>query len=271
MKLKNIVAFAVACGAALIMSVATYAATEVKVQGATTDEYGAVVPVVLNTTDTTQTGNIASWDLDIKYDSSVWQYDSYEDPNTYTSRGKTYTKGTVFTNTANNNAGNIKMTYSCTGANGYTNVVDGSATLVIIYLSPIDSTIPDVTDNDFSVVVNIMDDEDATTGEQAYPASEMKSFFKFDVTGDLGGNEIVGLAASVDGGATMQELTKYASTTLTEADTDYTQATTTFVVSVNNTKGATGIVDVTIYGIKADGTYVPLTSYDQADFQVQNF
>lgn len=271
MKLKNVLALVVACGAALMMSVAAHAASEVKVQGATVDEYGATLPVVLNTTDTDKSSNISCWDIVIKYDADVWQYDGYNDPNTYEKRGQTYQLGTVYTNDANNNDGTIEMTYSCIGANGYPQVTDGKFTLVEIYLAPKNDTVSSVNDSDFSIGVAFLEDEDVTDGVESFPGGEMNSFFTFDVTGNLDGNEIVGLAASTDGGATKQALTKYVSTTLTSDSTDYASATTKFLVAVNNTQGADGVTDVTIFGLKEDGTYVSLSSLDQNDFLVQTF
>lgn len=272
MRLKNALAMVAGLGAALVMSVATYAASEVKVENVVIDEYGATLPVVLNTTDEGKSDKVASWDITIKYDSSVWSYDGYNDPNTYTKRGVTSPLGTVFDSPAASQDGSIHMTYSCTGANGYPTIVDGKLTLIEIYLIPLGDTPAEVKDTDFNIYVNLVDDENAHDSD-TYNGSIMKSFFKLDVTGDLGGNAVVGLAASVDGGVTKQPLNYYSSTTYTDG-MEYADATTTFVVSVNNTKDAAGsasIADVTIYGVLEDGTYVPLTSYDQTNFLIQKF
>lgn len=272
MKLKSVLSLAIACGMTLAMSVMAHAASEVKVSGATVDEYGATLPVVLNTTDTGKSDNVSTYDITVKYDSSVWQYDGYNDPNTYTKRGQTYQLGTVYTNDANNQNGEIHMTYSCIGANGYPVITDGKLTLVEVYLTPKTGvTVSEIKDSSFSVGVNFIEDEDVTDGVESYPGSEMNSYFTFDVTGDLDGNEIVGLAASTDGGATKQDLDKYVSTTLTKDSTDYASATTKFLVSVANTQGADAVTDITIYGKLEDGTYIPLSSLDQKDFLVQTF
>lgn len=278
MKLKNVLAFAVACGATLVMSVAAHAATEVKVQGATMDEYGAVVPVVVNTTDGEVMDEVSAYGLTLNYDTSVWTYDDnsqVEDNATYTVRGQQKPLGSLVTNPANNADGTVEISYACGGANGFAGPDEnGTIALFTVYLSPIGDMPATISDNDFSVGVNYVADYDGSKNT-AYWGTDMNSFFTFDVTGDLGGNRVVALAASTDGGATMQPLTKYVSTDWTEG-TDYTAATTKFLVAVNNTVvadsvGKDAIADITIYGEKEDGTYVPLTTYDQNNFQVQTF
>ena len=268
MKLKNILALGVACGAALMLSVAAYAATEVKAEGVTTDEYGAVVPIVLNTTDTDKLSQVSCYEIVLNYDNTVWQYDGYNDPNTYGTRNPQQL-GTVTTNPAVNNDGTVELVFTCSGANGFPTVTDGKLTLVEVYLAPIGDTIPAVTDTDFSIGVNYVADYDGGSNT-AYWGTDMNSFFTFDVTGDLGGNLIVALAASTDGGVTKQPLDKFVSTTWNEG-TNYEDATTKFLVAVENTQGVNANTDITIYGEKEDGTYVPLTSYDQSDFVVQTF
>ena len=55
---------------------------------------------------------------------------------------------------------------------------------------------------------------------------------------------------------------------------EYASATTKFLVAVElagNAVGEDQVADITIYGEKEDGTYIPLTSLDQKDFQVQTF
>lgn len=268
MKFKNILALAVACGAALVMSVAAHAATEVKVEGATTDEYGAVVPIVLNTTDIDKLSQVSCYEIVLNYDNSVWKYDSYNDPNTYGTRNP-QPMGDITTNPAVNNDGTVELVFTCSGANGFPTVTDGKLTLIEVYLAPVDSTIPSVTDTDFSIGVNYVADYDQGNNT-AYFGTDMNSFFTFDVTGDLDGNEIVALAASTDGGVTKQPLEKYVSTDWTEG-TEYASATTKFLVAVKNEQGIDSTANIIIYGEKADGTYVPLTAYDQSDFAVQTF
>lgn len=268
MKLKNILALAVACGAALVMSVVAHAATEVKVEGATTDEYGAVVPIVLNTTDTDKLSQVSCYEIVLNYDNTVWQYDSYNDPNTYGTRNP-QPMGDITTNPAVNNDGTVELVFTCSGANGFPTVTDGKLTLIEVYLAPIGNTIPAVTDTDFSIGVNYVADYDGGNNT-AYWGTDMRSYFTFDVTGDLGGNEVIALAASTDGGVTKQPLEYYVSTDWAEG-TEYADATTKFLVAVKNNQGTDSTANITIYGEKADGTYIPLTAYDQSDFAVQTF
>ena len=267
MKLKNIIALAVACGAAMVMSVAAHAATEVKVEGAYADEYGAVVPIVLNTTDTDKLSQVSVYEIVLNYDSSVWSYDSYNDPNTYGTRNP-QPMGTITTNPAVNNDGTVELVYTCSGANGFPTVSDGKLTLLEVYLSPKSGT-PSVTDTDFSIGVNYVADYDGGNNT-AYWGTDMNSFFTFDVTGDLGGNEVVALAASTDNGVTKQPLEYYTTTDWTDG-MDYADATTTFLVAVDNLQGNDAVTDITIYGELEDGSYIPLSSYDQSDFVVQTF
>lgn len=270
MKLKNILALAVGCSTALMMTVFTYAATEVKVENAyVEDGVGATLPVVLNTTETEITGKVATYELSVIYDSNLWTYDGYNDPNTYGSGRNEKPMGTVTTNPAINNDGSVELVFTCSGANGYPTITDGKLTLVEVYLAPKDSNnMPAITDNDFSVKVKYVDDENTKDGN-AFDGSVMKSFFTFDVTGNLGGNEIVALGASTDGGVTIQPLEYYVSTDWTEGMA-YADATTKFLVAVNNTKGTTDVADVTIYGELADGSYIPLASCNKNDFLVQS-
>lgn len=275
MKLKNILSLAISCGAALMMTVFTYAATEVKVENAYVEAgVGATLPVVLNTTETNITGQVATYELTVYYNNSIWRYDGYNDPNTYGSGRNENPMGTVTTNPANNDDGSIELVFTCSGANGNPTIVDGKLTLIEVYLVPIDeNNMPSVNDSDFSVGAGTLggyvDDENTMDGN-AFDCSDMMSFFTFDVTGDLGGQEIVALAASTDGGETKQDLDKYVSTTWTEG-MDYADATTKFLVAINNTEGGSWIVNVLIYGVLEDGTYVPLAEYNEHQFFIQSF
>lgn len=270
MKLKNIFALTVACGAALIMSVAAHAATEVKVSGASMDEYGAVLPVVINTTDGELMDEVSAYEITVNYDPNVWSYDSAVDDATYTSRGQKYPMGSMVTNPANNNDGTVEIVYSCGGGNGFAAPdANGQIALCTVYLTPKDSSTTTLKDSDFSVGVKYVADYDGSNNT-SYMGTDMRSFFTFDVTGDLGGNEIVALGASTDGGVTIQPLEYYVSTDWNEGMA-YADATTKFLVAVNNTKGTTDVADVTIYGELADGSYIPLASHSKNDFLVQSF
>lgn len=273
MKLKNVLALGVACGAAIIMSVAAHAATEVKVSGASMDEYGAVIPVVINTTDGELMDQVSAYGITLNYDVNVWTYDGdsqVEDNATYTQRGQSKPMGMLVTNSANNDDGTVEVSYACGGGNGFASPDEnGQIALFTVYLSPRNGFPATISDNDFSVGVYMVSDYDGGNNT-AYWGTDMTSFFTFDVTGDLDGNEIVALAASTDGGVTKQPLDKYVSTTWTDG-TEYADASTKFLVAFNNTQNADTITDVTIYGEKEDGTYIPLTSYDQNDFLIQSF
>lgn len=272
MKLKNILALAVACGAALMMSVAAHAATEVKVQGATTDEYGAVVPVVINTTDV-NFDELCTVQMRLRFDSTKWSY--YQTTNNASivdKRGNEVVVGTV--NAAETATGEVTIIYTNDmGVGAPAPDENGIIKLCTVTFDAATTPVPTVTDDEFSTGVYLLEDYNTGGGDNNFvmKGEEMDSFFTFDVTGNLDGNEIIGLAASIDGGATKQALTKYVSTTLTSDSTDYASATTKFLVAVNNTTDAVAKTDVTIYGLKEDGTYVPLTSLDQNDFLVQTF
>lgn len=270
MKLKNIFALTVACGAALIMSVAAHAATEVKVSGASMDEYGAVLPVVINTTDGELMDQVSAYEIEVLYDKNEWSYDSAVDDATYTVRGNKLPMGSMVTNPAINNDGSVKIVYACGGGNGFASPDEnGQIALCTVYLAPKNADKTSVDDSEFSVSVKYVADYDGGNNT-SFMGTDMKSFFTFDVTGDLGGNEIVALGASTDGGATIQPLEYYVSTDWTEGMA-YADATTKFLVAVNNTKGVTDVADVTIYGELADGTYIPLASCDKNNFLVQTF
>lgn len=270
MKLKNVFALAMACGAALMMSVVAHAATEVKVSGAYMDEYGAVLPVVVNTTDGELLDQVSAYEIVVNYDVNAWFFDSAVDDATYTSRGQKYPMGSMLTNPAINNDGTVEIVYACGGGNGFASPDEnGQIALCTVYLTPKDSNKTTVEDTEFSVSVKYVADYDGGNNT-GFEGTAMKSFFTFDVTGDLGGNEVVALGASTDGGATIQPLEYYASTNWTEGMA-YAEATTKFVVALNNTTGTTAVADVIIYGQLADGKYIPLAEHSKNDFLVQSF
>ncbi|MCD8159558.1 MAG: hypothetical protein LUD77_11980 [Clostridiales bacterium] len=268
MKLKSILAFCFGCALAMAVSVAAYAATEVKVEGAYIDEEGYVnLPVVVNSTDATY--QITSYEITVNYDATKYTYDTVVDKATYTSHGTTSTMGTLVPN--ENTAGVIEIAYACGGGNGFPTVTDGTVTLLCLtYLAPVDNTQTEVSDSEFSVTVNFIEDFSTSTAVKIYGTS-MKSYFTFDVTGDLGGNKVVALYASTDDGVTKQQLKYYTTTDYDSTTMEYADATTTFLVAVENDQRATAAVDITIYGQLEDGTYVLLGDYTQSDFLVQTF
>ena len=276
MKLKNILSLTVACGAALMMTVAANAATEVKVSGASVDEYGAVVPVVVNTTDGELMDNVEAYSMELQYDNSRWEYAGINDDATYSFRGQTNPKGSLTVNNTDemtNNDGKVRVEYACGGGNGFPEPDEnGQIALFTVYLNPIGSNSGDsISDNEFTVgVTRVTDFDYDTQNSNPYLGENMKSFFTFDVTGDLDGNEVVALAASTDNGVTKQPLEYYTTTDWTDG-MDYADATTTFLVAVDNTQGATDVTDITIYGELEDGSYIPLSSLNQSDFLVQTF
>lgn len=272
MKLKNILALAVACGAALIMSVAAHAATEVKVQGATTDAYGCTVPIVLNTTDV-NIDELCGAQIYLYYDASKWSYYQIANDASITDRrGNKTSVGSVAAGVITD--GKLSIVYTNDMSVGAPAPdANGNIALCTVTFDTVPSTVPAVSDTEFTIGVKELEDYNTGGGlENNYYLGEndLTSFFTFDVTGDLGGNEVVALAASTDGGVTMQPLEYYVSTDWTDG-TEYASATTKFLVAVKNTQGTAGFADITIYGEKADGTYVPLTTYDQSNFLVQTF
>ena len=271
MKLKNILALAVACGAALVMSVAAHAASEVKVQGATTDDYGCTVPIVLHTTDE-NIDELCGAQIFLYYDASKWSYYQIaNDAFIVDRRGNKTTVGSVAAGVMGE--GRLSIVYTNDMSVGAPAPDEnGNITLCTVTFDTVPSVVPDVSDTEFTVGVKELEDYNTGGGlENNYYLGEndLTSFFTFDVTGDLGGNEIVSLWASVDGGD-LQPLEYYVSTDWTEG-TAYSEATTKFLVAVKNTKGTAGKADITIYGQTADGTNVPLTAYDQSGFLVQSF
>lgn len=272
MKLKNIFALAIACGAALVMSVAAHAATEVKAQGVTTDEYGVTVPIVINTTDFENINELSAVQMTLKYDSNVWDYyQTTNDASVVDRRGNKVLVGSVAANVVT--PGEVIIVYVCDGSNGFATTDENGTIPVCTVTFDKKGNIPDsISDNDFSTNVVLVEDYNEGGGPNNYVirTDEFKSFFTFDVTGDLGGNEVVALGASTDGGATIQPLDKYASTTWTDGMA-YAEATTKFVVALNNTTGTTAVADVIIYGQLEDGTYIPLAEHNKNGFLVQSF
>lgn len=259
MKLKTILGMAVAACATLVMSMAVSAATDIKAVGAAYDSSSdtVIVPIVVSTTEM---NNLASYDLRMYYDTDKYEYVGIYDDLKVNSR-KYY--GAFGTADQNNTNGVINWNWYITTTTFPTPDENGEMLIAEAEFTLKDASAT-VSDSDFTFGVKTLSNQ----GELDY---DMNSYFTFDVTGDLDGNEIVGLAASTDGGVTKQDLDKYVSTTLTEDSTDYASATTKFLVSVANTQGADAVTDITIYGKLEDGTYIPLSSLDQKDFLVQTF
>lgn len=272
MKLKNIFALAVACGAALVMSVATYAATEVKAEGAARDEYGITVPVVINTTDVEKLNELSAVQMVLTYDSDLWTYYSTtNDAYIMDRRGQKQLVGSVAANVVT--PGEVIIVYTCDGSVGFAAPDDNGKIPVCTVTFDATASSPDtVSDNDFTAEVTLIEDYNEGGGENniVIRSDELNSFFTFDVTGDLGGNEVVALAASTDNGVTKQSLEYYTTTDWTDG-MDYADATTTFLVAVDNLQGNDAVTDITIYGELEDGSYIPLSSLDKSDFLVQDF
>lgn len=263
MKLKTILGIAIASCAAMIMSVATYAATDVKAGDLTVTEKAVTVPIEISSTDLAK--GLRAFTIQVNYDSTkltprkVTDLMQYEDD-----FGDMVNYGTIGQN-LNIATNKAQITWYINNADNKQPIIKDGDTLTIanmMFVNKSGST--DITSNDFTFTI-------VTLADMAETRLSCNSLFTFDVTGDLDGNEIVGLAASTDGGVTKQELTKYLSTTLTEDSIDYASATTKFLVAVDNTQGANAVTDITIYGKLEDGTYIPLSSLDQKDFLVQTF
>lgn len=263
MKLKTILGIAVASCAAMIMSVATYAATDVKAGSVTATDKVVTVPIEITSTDLAR--GLGAYTIQVNYDNTELTPGKVTDLLTYTD---------VFGDSVNygSMAANVNYTDTKVQFNWYWNNSDNEQVVIengdtvqianVMFKNNTGKT--DFTSNDFKVSVITLADWDETR-------LSCDSIFQFDVTGDLGGNKVVGLAASTDGGVTKQELTKYVSTTFTGDSTDYASATTKFLVAVDNTQGTNAVTDITIYGKLEDGTYIPLSAYDQKDFLVQTF
>jgi hypothetical protein len=259
MKIKTILGVAAAAVATMMMSMVASAATEVKVGEITIEDGYAMVPIISNTTGTDELG---AYDMTLHYDSSKYTYDEIVDALTYKSGRNEKNYGNLTTNDAANVNGAVHFIWAKSGTVCPTPDENGQIEIADVWFATTETT-PSA--NDFSVTVSKI----ATGTESLW--EDLHSFFSFDVTGDLGGNKIVALAASTDGGASKQALEYYTTTTLADDSTDYAGATTTFVVSVNNTTGETAVADITIYGQKEDGTWIPLSSYDKTNFQIQAF
>lgn len=262
MKLKTILSIAIASCAALIMSVATYAATDVKAGAVTATTSVVTVPIEITSTDLAK--GLRAFTIQVNYDSTkltprkvtdLMQYeDMFGDMVNYGSIGYNL-------NYATNKA---QITWYINNADNVQPIIKDGETLTIANLMFVNNSgATDFTSDDFTFTIITLGDMDETR-------LSCNSIFQFDVTGDLGGNEVIALAASTDGGITKQPLEYYLSTDWTEG-TEYASATTKFLVAVNNTQDIVDNVDITIYGEKADGTYIPLTAYDQNDFLVQTF
>lgn len=289
MKLKNIFAIVVACGAALIMSVAAHAATEVKVEGAQLNEYGdLVLPVVLYTSEIDKCDEFALLRMQLGYDVNKYELDAVtSDMQYYNERGRlTPLNPSIQANDRNNN-GNLEITLTNASSNYpvFDTVVEpdengenGVYKLVICNITFFNNGEPIVeetlSDSDYPVCLEYIVDYDDANNTQ-YLGTEMNSFFTFNVTGDLDGNNIVGLAVSTDGGITKTPIYKYLSTTLTEDSTDYASAVTNFLVAFD--AASDSIVDITVYGLKdgydenAEGAYIELGNLGRENFLIQDF
>lgn len=264
MKLKKFLgAVATAC-ITLMMSMAVSAATDIKAEGIYTRGNFIAVPIVITTTDM---NNLSAYDVTVNYDTSKYTYARIVDTLTFYDDfwGEDATYGSLGTNAAANNDGTVTFNWFINNSYGYFPEPDENDKIKLaeVYFTPIG----DYSENDFTVTAT----EIANQAEDVWSGNKgnMKSFFTFDVTGDLGGNRVVALGASTDGGAKIQPLEYYTTTNYTKG-MEYAKATTTFLVAVNNS-GADEVADITIYGQLEDGKYIPLTTYDQSDFLVQDF
>lgn len=264
MKLKTILGMAIAACATLVMSMAASAATDIKAGEISKNGNYVVVPIVIQSTDIEMLSN---YQLTFNYDTSKYTYARLKDSLVYTDDfGDTANYGSMTTNNANNGDGTIEFVWFNSGTVFPAPDENNNIKIAEAWFS---STASEYSSSDFSVTVTKISDGLANN-ETHYNSTNMKSFFTFDVTGDLGGNEIVALGASTDGGATIQPLEYYVSTDWTEGMA-YADATTKFLVALNNTKGTTDVADVTIYGELADGTYIPLANHSKNNFLVQTF
>lgn len=257
---------AVAACATLVMSIAVSAATDIKAENIYAHSSGRyiVVPIVVNTTDM---DNLASYDLTVNYDNSKYTYARLVDALTYENDWfETTNYGSMATNNDANSDGSVEFNWYMNNADKKFPVPDenGKIKVAEVWFNAVD----DYSENDFSVTVKMLSNQ--SEYEWSGKAGNMNSYFTFDVTGDLGGNEVVALGASTNGGIDIQPLEYYTTTDWAEGK-DYADATTTFLVAVDNTQGATDVTDITIYGELEDGSYVPLSSLDQSDFLVQTF
>ncbi|MCD8215616.1 MAG: hypothetical protein LUC97_08265 [Clostridiales bacterium] len=259
MKIKKIVGFAIALGAALVMSVAVNAATEIKAGDVSEVSGYIAVPIELSSTELSA---LYGYEIIINYDSTYYSPYTAVDGLTYSTLFGTSSYGSMTPNLAfgDNQA---YLNWYVTGAS-YPNPTAGTVTLATVYFSLSDTT-HTPSSNDFTINRIRLSD---TTETQFY----CTSYFTFDVTGDLGGNKVVALYASTDGGSTKQKLEYYTSTDW-EDGTEYAEATTSFLVAVENETDTSGasVVDITIYGELEDGTYVALGDYTQEGFLVQTF
>lgn len=254
MKLKTILGVLFAAVATFAMSVAVSAATDVKVGDYGSEDGFTYVPIEIQSTDIDAVG---SYDIIVTYDANKYT-DFYDviDLLTYTKgRNEKYIGSMNYADTP----GRVHIVWA------YNNPDDASATLVdgkipIVELD-FDAEIADINPSDFTITVGEINDE----AEKKWFAN---SYFKFDVAGDLGGNEVVAVYAAING-ENPQPLEYYYDTDFFNEGVEMDKATTTFVVNINNTKGAAETVDIEIYGETEDGTKVPLTYLE--DFKIQNF
>lgn len=262
MKLKTILGIAVASCAAMIMSVATYAATDVKAGNITVTEKAVTVPIEVTSTDLAK--GLRGYQIQINYDSSKFTAKKATDLLKYQDDfGDEVTYGSMSCNPAYGTNKAQIVWYINNADNLQPIIKDGNTLTIANIMFTNDTGVSEVSSNEFTFSVVTLADMDSVDVTRS-------SIFQFDVTGDLGGNKVVGLAASTDGGATKQTIDKYLTTTWTDG-TDYANATTKFLVAVENTQGTNAVTDITIYGKLENGNYIPLSTYDQKDFLVQTF
>lgn len=264
MKLKTILGIVATACATLIMSMAVSAATDVKAEGIYENSAGTyiIVPIVITTTDM---NNLSGYDITVNYDNSKYTYARLVDSLTYTNEwDETTNYGALGTDNNSNSDGTVTFNWFMNNSDLKFPVPDknNKIKLAEIWFKAIDN----YSENDFTVTEIGNQNEDKWSGA----LGNINSFFTFDVTGNLGGNEVVALAASTDNGITKQPLEYYTNTNWEEG-MDYAAATTTFLVAVDNTQGTDDVTDITIYGELEDGSYIPLSSFDQSDFLVQDF
>ncbi len=264
MKLKTILGVAIAGCAALIMSVSAYAATDIKAGNITATDTVVTVPIEFTSTDLEK--GIGAFSFQIYYDNTKLTPGKVVDLMTYTDDfGDEVNIGSIGYN-LNYAEDKVSVSWYINNADAYNvspKITNGDTYTVANVLFKYANGSTEITSNDFTITNVVL-------GDMYDTRLSCNTIFQFDVTGDLGGNEVVALAASTDGGVTKQPLNYYLSTNWEEG-TEYANATTKFLVAINNTTGAVDYANITIYGEKADGTYVPLADYDQSNLLVQTF
>ncbi len=268
MKLKSFLAVAVTCSAVMLMSVVSHAATQIKVEGAkiNSNSTGIEVPIVLETTDTDKIKSFCGAMIRVHFDNTKWKYSrTSNDVVIYYDDGGSEAAGSVAANEATPGVVSVAFTYD-TGNGDVVPDENGKIKICTLRFTKEASLseMPSVSDSDFDIGIERIESYNPGGGNNNYvlKGTEMKSFFKFDVTGDLGRNAIESIGVQVDGVDGVQELNECYSTTYTDG-TDYANETTTFVVNVNTASKQTK--GITIYGKKSDGDWMPLSEYIPMD------